>query len=183
MTNKERQKKYRKTHKEEIKERWRIYYKIHKEQFKIYREIHKEQIKKYRDIHKEERKIYDKNYRIMNREKRNIYLKNKLNTDINYRLASRLRVRIIKALKNNWKSVKTIKLLGCSIEQLRKHLEKQFKSGMTWDNYGLWHIDHIRPCVKFDLSKPEEQARCFNYTNLQPLWAEENMKKGRKVKD
>ena len=60
------------------------------------------------------------------------------------------------------------------------HLEAQFKPGMTWDNYGLkgWHVDHIRPCASFDLRDPEQQRRCFHYTNLQPLWAEENLKKG-----
>ena len=48
---------------------------------------------------------------------------------------------------------------------------------MSWNNYGKWHVDHIRPCIDFDLSKPEEQQKCFHYTNLQPLWAEENMRK------
>ena len=51
---------------------------------------------------------------------------------------------------------------------------------MSWDNYGDWHIDHIRPCCSFDLSKIEEQEKCFHYSNLQPLWAEENMTKGGK---
>ncbi len=77
------------------------------------------------------------------------------------------------------KAKKTIKLLDCTIPELKKYLEKQFKKGMTWNNYGKWHVDHIRPCCKFDLSKPEEQLKCFNYTNLQPLWAEENLRKRR----
>ena len=69
-------------------------------------------------------------------------------------------------------------LIGCSIEELKQHLEKQFTLGMNWKNYGYgWHVDHIKPCAFFDFSKEEEQKKCFNYTNLQPLWATENFKK------
>lgn len=73
-----------------------------------------------------------------------------------------------------------MEMLGCSVEDLKTKLEAQFQSGMSWDNYGRtgWHIDHIRPCASFDLSDPMQQAECFHYTNLQPLWALDNMKKG-----
>jgi len=72
-----------------------------------------------------------------------------------------------------------MKLVGCSIDQLKQHIEKQFKKGMSWDNWGIygWHIDHIKPCASFDLTKESEQKKCFHYTNLQPLWAKENLKK------
>jgi hypothetical protein len=76
------------------------------------------------------------------------------------------------------KSLSTINLIGCSIEHLRRHLAFQFQPGMSWSNYGKWHIDHIRPCAKFDLSKESEQKKCFHYTNLQPLWAKDNLIKG-----
>ena len=74
-----------------------------------------------------------------------------------------------------------MKLIGCSIESLKNYLEKQFKKDMTWHNHGLygWHIDHIRPCISFDLIKKSEQKKCFHYTNLQPLWAKENLSKGK----
>ena len=54
---------------------------------------------------------------------------------------------------------------------------------MTWENHGRygWHIDHIMPCSSFDLTDPEQQKKCFHYTNLQPLWAHENMSKGAKI--
>jgi hypothetical protein len=70
-------------------------------------------------------------------------------------------------------------LLGCSINFLKKYLEDRFKEGMLWRNYGIygWHIDHIIPCYNFDLSKLEEQNKCFHYSNLQPLWAKENWSK------
>jgi hypothetical protein len=113
------------------------------------------------------------------RSYRAAYNKNKRKTDINFRLADSLRSRITKVLKQNKKSKHTMELIGCSIEQFRKHLEKQFVDGMSWDNYGFygWHIDHIKPCSSFDLSNPEQQKLCFHYTNLQPLWAKDNLKK------
>jgi len=72
-----------------------------------------------------------------------------------------------------------MKLVGCSIDFLKQHLENKFKPGMSWKNYGKWHIDHIRPCASFDLRKPAEQKKCFHYSNLQPLWAKENLVKGK----
>ena len=69
--------------------------------------------------------------------------------------------------------------MGCTTDELVAHLEKQFTPGMTWDNWAYrgWHIDHIRPCASFDLADPEQQRECFHYTNLQPLWAVDNMRK------
>ena len=51
---------------------------------------------------------------------------------------------------------------------------------MSWGNYGKWHVDHIRPCASFNLVNEEEQKKCFHYTNLQPLWAKDNLSKGSK---
>jgi hypothetical protein len=73
-----------------------------------------------------------------------------------------------------------MKLVGCSIIFLKRYLQKQFTVGMTWKNYGKWHVDHKIPCCQFDLSKESEQRKCFHWTNLQPLWARENLRKGRK---
>lgn len=64
-------------------------------------------------------------------------------------------------------------------EYLKNWLKLQFKEKMSFENYGTWHIDHIRPCSSFDLSLSEHQEACFHYTNLQPLWAKENLKKGK----
>lgn len=100
-----------------------------------------------------------------------------------YNLLGCLRGRINKTISFNRKSAKTIELLGCSIEFFKFHLESKFLSGMNWENRGKygWHIDHIKPCSSFDLSKPEEQKKCFHYTNLQPLWAIDNLKKFNKI--
>ena len=110
---------------------------------------------------------------------RNVYRQNRQKVDINYKLRRTLPARIKAAIKHakTEKCDKSINLLGCSINEVRKYLEAQFLSGMTWDNHGDWHIDHIKPCVAFDLSDPEQQRECFHYTNLQPLWAEENLQK------
>ena len=86
------------------------------------------------------------------------------------------------AVKRNTKSGHTIDLLGCSIDQLKNHLENQFKPGMSWSNYGKWHIDHIRPCASFDMRNPKDQKVCFNYKNLQPLWAIQNLTKKDRIK-
>jgi hypothetical protein len=68
--------------------------------------------------------------------------------------------------------------IGCSVDELRAHIQQQFQPGMNWENTKEWHIDHIRPCASFDLTREEDVYECFNYKNLQPLWAEENIKKG-----
>lgn len=78
------------------------------------------------------------------------------------------------------KSAKLCKLLGTTIAGLRAHLESLFKPGMSWANKGQWHIDHVKPCALFDLRDPLQQMECFNYKNLQPLWAQDNLTKGKK---
>ena len=105
------------------------------------------------------------------------YKKNRLKIDINFKVRCYLGSRIWDALKGRTKSKNTLKLLGCSIEQLKKHLASQFRLGMSWSNYGKWHVDHIKSCNSFDLSREEEQRKCFHYSNLQPLWAKDNLKK------
>ena len=105
--------------------------------------------------------------------------------NVNYCIMNKLRMRISCAVKSQgaYKATKTINLVGCSVEKLKQHLEKQFVENMNWSNYGLygWHIDHIKPCASFDLTKKEEQLKCFNYKNLQPLWARDNLQKNSKV--
>jgi len=119
-----------------------------------------------------------------NKKKFNLYFKkwinNKLKTDPHFKLKQQLSHRIFMALKGKVKSKRTKDLLGCTIEELWIHLEKSFKPGMTKENYGKWHVDHVKPCASFDLTKPEEQAKCFHYTNLQALWQKENIFKSDK---
>ena len=121
---------------------------------------------------------YDKEYRAKNRVRINkrmiVWEKNKYHSDPTYKLKHILRRRAYKALNGQAKASSTIELLGCTPEHARFHIESQFTEGMTWDNI---HIDHIQPCASFDLEDPNEQRKCFHYTNLQPLLAEDNLRK------
>lgn len=124
-----------------------------------------------------------------NRKKLNdnylIYEKNRKLIDPQFKLIKTLRSRLGTAVRrqNSSKNNNTIDLLGCSVSFLKEYLQTKFKEGMTWENHGEWHIDHIRPCASFNLLDEEEQKKCFHYTNLQPLWASENLSKGCKFID
>ena len=101
-----------------------------------------------------------------------------------HRLKKALIRRVYKACTTAgaMKAGKTFELIGCDAAALRRHLELQFTRGMDWSNYGTaWHVDHIIPCSHFDLSKPEHQKICFNWQNLRPLWASENVRRQDKI--
>jgi hypothetical protein len=123
---------------------------------------------------------YKDNNRVKIRVKQSARSKNRRMSDPQYKLASNLRSRLSHALKNGQKVGSAISDLGCSIEELKKHIENQFISDMSWSNYGKWHIDHIKPLSSFDLTNPEELKSACYYTNLQPMWAEDNWSKGSK---
>jgi hypothetical protein len=102
-------------------------------------------------------------------------------TNLNWKIGKRLRNRIKDALNRKASRAGTLlDLLGCSVLACQKHLEALFKLGMSWENYGKWHIDHKRPCASFDLTDLEQQKICFHFSNLQPLWREENLSKSAK---
>tara|TARA_B100001175_G_scaffold313415_1_gene320978 strand:- start:1325 stop:2239 length:915 start_codon:yes stop_codon:yes gene_type:complete len=107
------------------------------------------------------------------------YRNNRCKTDPEFKLLRTLRSRLRSALKskNAIKSTKTLDLIGCSTSFLMGYLDAKFTEGMTWENHGEWHIDHIKPCAKFNLLIEDEQRKCFHYTNLQPLWAKDNLSK------
>lgn len=102
--------------------------------------------------------------------------------NINWVISERIRHRIRNVLNGKVKSKSTLELLGCSIDDLKNHLQSKFYANMSWDNYGsYWHIDHIRPCASFNLENEEEQKICFHYSNLQPLTAKDNLSKGARL--
>ena len=96
----------------------------------------------------------------------------------NTKLKHYLRTRLHDALKGKHKSKRTMELLDCTIDELWVHLESKFEPWMTRENYGLWHVDHIKACSKFDLTDAAQQRECFHWSNLQPLEAVVNIKKG-----
>jgi hypothetical protein len=100
--------------------------------------------------------------------------------DVSYNISKNLRSRLSNALRGLLKTASCISELGCSLEDFKIYIESKFLEGMTWENYGLrgWHIDHIKPLASFDLSDPEQLKQACHYTNLQPLWAIDNLKKG-----
>ena len=165
---------------------------------KVCDEKRKDDRKIYRDENKDKSKQYHKEYYINNKEyinKRNkrwadshrnehrLYMAERINSDIGFRLAKNLRTRLYLAIKNNWKTGSAVSDLGCSIDELKVYLQNRFKEGMSWENYGKygWHIDHIIPLTKFNLEDREDLLKACHYTNLQPMWMEENISKSNKI--
>jgi hypothetical protein len=126
-------------------------------------------------------------YRRSNRDRLRVYfreyLRQRRRHDPAFCLASRLRCLVrqsVKGRRGYFKAAATFELVGCSPQFLAQHIESLFQPGMSWERFDEIHIDHIRPIASFDLSDPEQQRQCFHYTNLQPLWAKDNMSKGAK---
>ena len=137
---------------------------------KAYKEANKEKIKAYREANKEKAKAYS-----------NIYIKQRRAKDPLFKMKDNLRSRTYKAFKNGGynKNTKTAKTLGAPFQEVFDHLENLFTEGMSWENQGEWHVDHIIPLASAN-TKEELIALC-HYTNLQPLWAEDNLSKGSKL--
>jgi hypothetical protein len=159
------------------------------EESRLYKMNNKEKIseynKQYKLEHAEEIKKYNSDYNINNRDeiqKRHTkYLREKRKTDPEYKLSTSLRSRVNKVI-NGQKKLKTLEMLGCSYKFLMAWLKFQFKHDMTFENHGtVWHIDHIIPCKHFNLTDDKEKLKCFNWTNLQPLYSNENMSKKAKI--
>jgi hypothetical protein len=150
---------------------------------KRYKEQNKEHIKDYQDK-------YNREYQKNNRDSINKYIKERTETDINFKIGLNLRKRISKAVKEHWKNGSAASDLGCDIAWfVNAYIPSMFyfnaNTGevMSWDNYGLygWHLDHIIPLASFDLTDREQFLKACHYTNLQPLWAEDNLSKGDKL--
>ena len=117
-----------------------------------------------------------------NRPQINQYIRERKATNINFRLSLNLRNRLNQAIRNNQKVGSAVKDLGCTIEKFREHIEKQFVEGMSWTNWAhdTWHLDHIKPLSQFDLADRKQFLEACHYTNMQPMWASDNLSKGAK---
>lgn len=117
------------------------------------------------------------------KQKSTAYAHKRRRLNLSVRILDSLRSRVYVALRKLKKSRATLALVGCTVDQLKLYLQSKWSPGMSWANYGRtgWHMDHIIPCCAFDLTDPKQQVKCFHYTNLQPLWAADNLHKSSKV--
>lgn len=163
--------------------RRRWYFKNKKQNTMYVKEWAKNNKDKRLEYQKKWAEKHGKEYRTKNLERDRAREHKRYTEDICFALKKTLRVRIGKALKNKQKRGSAIDDLGCSVPELKIYLEKQFKEGMSWSNWGLygWHIDHRLPLDYFDLTDRRQFLEATHYTNLQPMWATENIRKGNKV--
>jgi hypothetical protein len=195
---------YYKQNKEKILERSKHYYdnnvenykKKHSEYYHDNKETYSQRVKKYqqdkKEIYKERSKLWaSKNtnkindakvrFKTKNPNYHTNYISNRKKNDPLFKLTVNLRRRVILFLneKNIHKNNKTFEIVGCTPMELKEYLENKFIDGMTWSNQGEWHVDHIIPLSS---AKTHEDAfRLCHFTNLQPLWAKDNLKKGSKI--
>jgi hypothetical protein len=190
-----RQAEYRILNREDINKKQNEHYYSNREKIlrdqKLYRQDNIEKIRaadRSRYPSRREKVLdYQKKYYQENKDKVKArcrdYTLNRLKIDNVFRMTSNLRNRVRRAIIGFKKTGATMELLGCTAEHARAHIESQFTKGMSWNNYGVhgWHIDHILPCASFDMADQSQQRQCFHYTNLQPLWAKDNLSKSDKL--
>ena len=159
--------KWRAENREYVRSRDRAYYASNKTTIK-------ERKYKWREENKEKANASVRKWR----QNHPNYKKNRRAASIQFRLTENLRARMNAALKNHQKTGSAIQDLGCSIAAFKLYIENQFESDMSWDNYGEWHLDHVMPLASFDLTDRGEFQTAAHYLNYQPLWAEDNLRKG-----
>jgi len=153
---------YRKAHKSEIAAREAAYYQVHKGERAAYFAL-------YRKTHKAKIAAREADYRFSRRQ-----------NDLPFRISANLRTRLSVAVRNGQKSGSAVSDLGCTIPEFKEYIVSKFLTSMSWDNYGEWHLDHIRPLSSFDLTDREQFLAASHFTNYQPLWAKDNRRKGAK---
>ena len=146
-------------------------------------EYHKKYYEENKTKLKNDRRDYYKNNKDKVNKQHTQYIRDRRRNDPEFRLLGNIRARLYKSLKGLTKSEASIQYIGCNLDTLKKHLESQFTEGMTWENYGKWHVDHIKPLASFDFTGAHKESQlkdAWHFTNLQPLWAKDNLIKGSK---
>lgn len=166
--------------KEDLKRKYKEYRLSHRDEVNLKKRIHYE---KNREIIKAKTAQYGSSAAGI--EKRSMRDKKRRENDSIYTLRVSLRSRFKRAISGKYKKPSSIlELIGCSLQEFRDYIEKQWDKNMTWGNYGFmktsWQLDHIKPVAAFDLSNPLELESCFHFSNVQPLWKSENASKGSK---
>jgi hypothetical protein len=189
--NPERQKVYRKQYLEQHREHEQASHRVwlakngdqlrevKKRSDRDYYQKNKAKWREYKEQNRTRINAANRHRRATNPDPINDAIRRRRLTDPQYAILCRLRSSLHNALKKagQKKTRTTFKLIGIPIQEFLKYLESLFQPGMSWENRAEWHIDHVRPCATFELSDPEQQRQCFHYTNLQPLWGVENMRK------
>lgn len=166
VQNKHQTQQYYKENKEKYKINSKKYYKNNKEK------VNKASIK-FQKTYPHLKKQYDKKWRLNNKEYFREWRKINYYTKPQFKLRVILGNRLNEVLKKDktYKTNSIIDIIGCDLSNFKIHLESQFLPEMSWDNHGkIWEIDHIKPCISFDLTQEKQQKECFHYTNLQPLF-------------
>lgn len=168
-------KRYRQTHKERHAQR-------NKEWAQSNPEKSRAKSKRWKDKNRERTREYSKKYALENREQRRETMR-RWRSDPGVKITEAMRIRLKFALRRQCAKIppRSTLHIGCTIEFLVEWLERQFTKGMTWKNYGEWHVDHIVPCAAFDHTDNDQILKCWHYTNLRPLWATENRRKCAKI--
>tara|TARA_R100001086_G_scaffold195632_1_gene112406 strand:- start:57 stop:788 length:732 start_codon:yes stop_codon:yes gene_type:complete len=177
LKNKEKRREYRKEYNLKNKEYKKEYNREYNREYSLKIKEHK---KEYYLKNKEQIKEYNLNNKERFNEWRRSYARKRYKTDINYKLRMLCSNRVLVALKGKIKSARTMELIGCTPNELRRHIESLFEPWMTWENQGRggWDIDHIKACFHFNLANSEQQRACFNWSNLQPMEHIANLQKG-----
>jgi len=172
----EYQKRYREQNRDRLLAQKQIYYEKNRARILARINADRERKRQYdRQYHRKNRKTH--------REKKRTYQRKYRSVPV-HKLAHNLRNRLSKFIRRRSGRDSTEVLLGCPFDEFAKHIERQFRSGMTWRNYGrVWHIDHIIPVTAFDLMDEGQLRRCFHFSNLRPLLARQNLRKNNKITD
>jgi len=186
ICRKEYHKSWENKNRDYINEKHKIWTKNNSDKRKL---TNKKYVKKNYNKIRKYQKVWLENNKEQHLKSRRKYENKKFNTDPCFRIGKILRNRLNIAIKCDFKNGSAVRHLGCSLPDLKQHLESKFYTNletneiMSWNNYGVygWHIDHIVPLSKFNLSIEEELKAACHYTNLQPMWAKENLSKGAKI--